>query len=559
MLRYLLRTTLIVSPSIWAVSALGANLTSPENQSITQPIASSSNLVASVIRPIPPVKLQPPKNNQTEHITILMVGDTGYAPSRANPLPKGVYKYGRWQTFEQTTRKIRHEINADINFANIETVISASTKLRPYPKKYNFVSHPNGIKHLVDIGFNLFSLANNHSFDYGQSGIRETLQHAKKLQKHGLVAFAGTGINRQQAANISVFSTKNTQVAFGAIGIGAGSGGIQRATQTRPGQLNLNNSGDVLLVTANLRNAPADLRLLSIHRGPERHIRPYNHEINSVRKIVRAGAADIMIGHHAHVARGMEIMDGRLIVYGLGNFLHQGTANMNGKNGCQNYSLIVKAHFVKETNQKPKLAAIEAMPINSTHMQTKRLAPKKAAKRIAILNGLANQFDNQQTNSKGVRFITQSDGTGLFCTNEAQIHAATRNLCSNFSMVHLASNNTYARATANCGRNAPTILIAKPNSNLQPKFVQQASIKLLRPSITSKFKPNPNSRPFAVPSDKLTTARILPQNPKYWPAGMPLAWEVPGDETRKQKLKRWAKKQYSIAEVERLLKKRGLL
>ena len=138
--------------------------------------------------------------------------------------------------------------------------------------------------------------------------------------------------------------------------------------------------------------------------------------------MVRASDADVMIGHHAHVTRGIEIMDGRLIVYGLGNFLHQGTANMNGKGGCQDYRLIVKAHFTKRAASEAKLAAIEVLPINSTHMQTARMSAKQGARRVSILNGLARQFDNPSTGSKGVRFMVQKDGSGLYCAAARRIH-----------------------------------------------------------------------------------------------------------------------------------------
>lgn len=39
---------------------------------------------------------------------------------------------------------------------------------------------------------------------------------------------------------------------------------------------------------------------------------------------------DLVVGHHAHVVQGIEIVDGRVIFYGLGNFLHPGMQNMAG-------------------------------------------------------------------------------------------------------------------------------------------------------------------------------------------------------------------------------------
>lgn len=50
--------------------------------------------------------------------------------------------------------------------------------------------YPNSIRHLVKRGFNLMSLANNHSMDYGVAGFKETLKHIEPLLKIGLKAHA---------------------------------------------------------------------------------------------------------------------------------------------------------------------------------------------------------------------------------------------------------------------------------------------------------------------------------------------------------------------------------
>ena len=367
-------------------------------------------------------------------------------------------RYGAFQTYQQTTSKIAHEINGDINFANMETVISASGKLRAYPKKFNFVTHPNGAAHLVNAGFNLFSMANNHSFDYGAEGVRQSVFYADQLKKHGLLAHAGIGLNRNQAAHVSVFKKKSMRVAFGAIGIGAGGGGIQRARETKPGQLSLNNPKDVGLLSSNLKTSDADLRLLSLHRGIERSIRPYASELNQARKMARDSEADVLIGHHAHVARGVELHNGSLIVHGLGNFLHQGTSNMNNKGRCEDYSLLTRAHYTRRTGEKPELAALEVLPIQSTHFQPKQLAPREGARRISILNGLAHQFDNSKIGSKGVRFMAQSDGSGLYCTDAAKLHPTTKNLCARYSRKHVTSIRKARYALNSCGRAAPPLI-----------------------------------------------------------------------------------------------------
>ncbi|MDD9910612.1 MAG: CapA family protein [Ahrensia sp.] len=398
---------------------------------------------------------------ETRHISIVMVGDTGYAPHGFAPKPNGVAKHGRWLSWEQTTRHIAPHINGDINFANMESVISANVRLRRVPKAFNFVTHPNGARHLVNVGFNLFSMANNHSFDFGAQGIRDSVRHANELTRHGLLAHAGIGHDRWQAAHAPTFEVEGTKFAFGAIGIGASYGGPPRASTKRPGQLGINHNEDVSLLMHNLKTAKADYRILSVHRGPERYIRTGAGEIKAIRStMLKQGDVDLVIGHHAHVTRGVEINDGRLILYGLGNFLHQGTANMAGKGGCRDYSIIARAHLVADGHERPKLAALEIVPITATHVQTRVMKPRAAAKRMAILNGLAAQFDDDRHGAEGVRFSIRGDGTGLYCTAAAWDHAVTKSICLDYMPVQPSQLSTYRKALKSCGRSYQPLVAA---------------------------------------------------------------------------------------------------
>ena len=58
---------------------------------------------------------------------------------------------------------------------------------------FHFRSHPAALKALIDVGFNLFSLANNHAMDYGDPGAEETLYHLAVANTERAIAFAGLG------------------------------------------------------------------------------------------------------------------------------------------------------------------------------------------------------------------------------------------------------------------------------------------------------------------------------------------------------------------------------
>src|SRR3546814_6039993 len=51
---------------------------------------------------------------------------------------------------------------------------------------------------------------------------------------------------------------------------------------------------------------------------------------------------DLIVGHHPHVSQGVELNGKSLIFYGLGNFLHPGTAEMTRLGMCRDYGLMAK-------------------------------------------------------------------------------------------------------------------------------------------------------------------------------------------------------------------------
>lgn len=478
-----------LSTGVFATEPLGTDNATIDQKPDSELSKELSSLrLAGLTGIIPPIDEKPENTAEfTEHISLVLVGDTGYAPSRTTPHSTGVAKYGAWQTWAQTTSEIRSQINGDINFANMESVVSKNGRLRAWPKKFNFMTHPFGVDHLADIGFNLFSMANNHSFDYGAAGVRDSVKHMNELAERSNVIHAGIGLNRAQAAQTPVFEVKNTRFAFGSIGIGASSGGLPRATAKRPGQLNLYNKKDLGLLTDNLAESNADYRILSVHRGVERNIRASRDEISRIRHtMLEQGNVDLLIGHHAHVTRGVELNNGKLVFYGLGNFLHQGTANMARGGRCRDYSIVARVHLTKQQNQKPKLAAVEVIPITATHMRPKPMSANDGARRIAILNGLASQFDDQRAQAKGIRFAIRKDGSGLYCTPVAAGDETTARLCEGYQPHRQNHAKIFKAALNTCGSSFGPKVFTKLQSDAESPESTELAALLPKPKSVSK-------------------------------------------------------------------------
>ncbi len=385
--------------------------------------------MTSPLRPLPPAVLAfaltciSPAGVATgaegDEVTIVLVGDVGLNRNNQKVEARGVRKFG-FQTWSNTTELIAKDINGDLNFMNVETVITDRNDLTRDTKgqkgPFNFRTHPAGLRHLVASGFNLISLANNHSMDYGVAGLKETLKHVGMLENENLAVATGLGMNRDEASRPQRVKVKNADIAFASIGIVTNNLERHRAGANKPGQIAYRFDDDFAEIRKRLVATPADYRILSIHYGIEGQVRTDERQFSDWRrKAAQRDGIDLIVGHHAHVVRGIELAGGSLIFYGLGNFLHHGTANMTQKGICRDYGLMARVHLRRASDGRLFLRAVEAIPVTDTHYRPRRLAGRKGAARIHALNYLASTIDSAKDGTRGVRFTPQGDGSGLYC------------------------------------------------------------------------------------------------------------------------------------------------
>jgi hypothetical protein len=254
-----------------------------------------------------PVIRVTPTPTQADSISIAAVGDTmlgSTSQGRGLPVNDGA------QMISGLTPIIS---KADIAFSNLEGVlIDGGTQTKCGPKSkfcYTFGMPTRYGKYLKDAGFDVISLANNHSSDYGAEGRAST---RRALDNLGLI-HAGADPNDTAYLNV-----KGKRIAFVAFA-------------TNPISLNLIDVENSRRVVADVARK-ADIVVVSFHGGAEgsaaQHV-PYGSETylggarGDLRKFTHAvvdAGADLVLGHGPHVVRGMEVYKKRLIVYSLGNF-----------------------------------------------------------------------------------------------------------------------------------------------------------------------------------------------------------------------------------------------
>ncbi len=202
---------------------------------------------------------------------------------------------------------------ADYLIGNLETDLTKSTTMMP--KVFNFKADPVAVKSLQDGHVALVNLANNHSRDFADEGLFETLAVLDRAQ----IRHVGAGIDKAHAQQ-PIFFTKNG-IRFAVIGL----------TDNEPTwQAGDNNAGtdyvrigvlpDDLRARIRALKRKVDRVIVTIHWGPNMRIYPSQNFINFAHTLIEAGV-DIIHGHSAHVVQGIEVYKGGLIMYDTGDFI----------------------------------------------------------------------------------------------------------------------------------------------------------------------------------------------------------------------------------------------
>ena len=207
----------------------------------------------------------------------------------------------------------------DFLMGNLECV--ASLKGRKANKRYHFHFNPQALKKLKIAGFNYFSLANNHSLDYGFTGFLDAL---KNLKKEGL-RVSGAGENLARASIPFLTSIKGEKIqVFSAGAFPVESSGFDGrnfiARNKVPGILWANKDFMQLL---SLKSSRITYDIVMIHGGREWTSAPTEKQKKLYRTIIDQGA-DLVIGSHPHYLQGFEVYKHKLIAYSLGNFIFPG-------------------------------------------------------------------------------------------------------------------------------------------------------------------------------------------------------------------------------------------
>lgn len=306
---------------------------------------------------------------QPQIATIIGVGDmmlgTHY-PNDSYLPPKGDCSF--------LMADVKHILeDADVTFGNLEGSLTDShkdVKKCNDPKTcYAFAMPTSFIDCFMETGFDVVSIANNHSGDFEYQGRKSTMRILDS------VGIAYGGLMTKPTA---IFEKNGLTYGFAAFAPNWGTCSIHDYKKAKQIVAGLDSVVDIVIVSFHGGaegskyehvTKETEMFLGTINRG---NVYKFAHAV------VDAGA-DIVFGHGPHVTRALDLYKDRFIIYSLGNFATYRRFNLSGPNGI---APIVKVFTTQDgTFQKAEITPIYQNEATGVHIDSQ----KRVIKRLQVL------------------------------------------------------------------------------------------------------------------------------------------------------------------------------
>ena len=196
----------------------------------------------------------------------------------------------------------------------------------PSSNLFNMRAPAEYVNILLEGGVDFVALGNNHTMDFGQRGYAET----QETLLSNRIGFAPNG-------------GWNLFIAEGGLTIGVYS-------------KNMANEADVIKAAEELKSAGAEVIIMALHWGDEGSYRPTEGQKQVGRTAIDAGA-HIIMGTHPHTLQPVELYNGGIIYYSIGNWSFGGHTNPRDKD-----SIIAKVTIMRDLDGAISISGMENIP-----------------------------------------------------------------------------------------------------------------------------------------------------------------------------------------------------
>ena len=286
---------------------IGENLNSIETQTVDASLSQAPAPPSSSSEPLQPT------------VTTLHVSATG-----DNLIHDGIYLQARQRAggdgydFGLLYENVAYFYkDFDINWINQETLVTDELP----PSSYPCFCTPGALaQEAYDIGFRVFSLSNNHSYDQGAEGIAATRRFWASMPED--VVTTGLFAGEEDYNNIPIQEKNGVKIAY--LAYTDSTNGIP-TPQNAEANVIYTSQEDVIQMQVEQAEAMADIVIVGVHWGTEN-----SHVVTDAQRIlaqkIADWGADLIIGTHPHVIQPIEMVtssDGSQVpvAYSLGNFV----------------------------------------------------------------------------------------------------------------------------------------------------------------------------------------------------------------------------------------------
>ena len=274
---------------------------------------------------------------KTYEASLVMVGDALIH----NAVYKDANRLANYEgyDFKPHLELIKEKVSKyDIAYYNQETILGGtSLGISTYP---TFNSPQEVGDAFIDAGFNLVSLATNHTLDKGEKAVIKSREYWNKQNNvHAVGSY--TSVEEKQKVETKILEVNN--ITYAMLNYTYGTNGIP-VPKNKDYLVNLwddtkNYEGYKEQVKKDIEAVrdKVDILIVAMHWGREYTHTPTELEVKTATFLAELDV-DIIIGTHPHVIQPVEYIDDTLVFYSLGNFI---SAQYQNSGTCTNYKCMV--------------------------------------------------------------------------------------------------------------------------------------------------------------------------------------------------------------------------
>ena len=328
-------------------------------------------------------EIQPTETQEAEPliqtVTLTATGDCTLGATQTHGYAGSFHeyydKYGQDYFFDDVRDIFEKD---DFTLVNLECVLTESTDR--VEKTWNLKGKPEYVGIMTGSSVEGCSLGNNHTLDYGPQSLTDT---ENVLDQAGIVY----GYNE----HVATYKTESGIV------IGIVSANLLAQTQERANYIR-----DGI---TKLREEGADLVIACCHWGIEGDHYPNDYQKTTAHQIIDWGA-DAVIGNHPHVLQGVELYEGKMICYSLGNFCFGGNRNPQVKDTAIFQQTFTFVDGELQNNISAKMIPCTISSTNSVNdFQPTVASGERKATIIEELNEYSKPYSELQLDAEGMLYL----------------------------------------------------------------------------------------------------------------------------------------------------------